>query len=137
MVGRRNMPVWCFKLFKFLVAGLPSFVIALPLNILLVEKLHLPKPVGYMVVLCMQVTVNFFVCRRFVFDPHPEKTLFQQFGHFFSGIIFFRIADWVLYSLLTSYFGLNYVAVQLANIFIFAILKFEFSKRVMEPEKNC
>jgi len=133
---KKNRQKWIIKLFKFLLVGLPAFILALPLNYYLVEKANIPIPVGYIIVLCMQVTINFFLCRRFVFDPHPDKTLFRQFWQFFSGIIVFRIADWALYTLLTGAFDLYYMGVQMANIFLFAIIKFQYSSMVMEQRKN-
>jgi len=80
----------------------------------------------------MQVTLNFFMCRWFVFKPPPGNGLWRPFARFFVGIALFRLADWAFYTLLVSGFGLHYLAVQIFNVFLFAILKFRFSKSVME-----
>ena len=124
------------KLIKFLLAGLPSFVIAIPLNWFLVEKVAVAKPISYAIVLLFQVTINFFICRIWVFKGRNDVSLIMQFISFMGGILLFRILDWSLYSFLTSVCGLYYLAVQLSNIVIFAFLKFGFSKRIMEERDN-
>jgi len=117
------------SLFKFGVSGLPSFLIAIPLNIFLVERVAIDKGVAYAVVITFQVTVNFFVCRYFAFNRKDTKSLWAEFGAFFSGIMIFRIADWGLYYFIVEVIGFpKYVLVQLINVFIFAILKFLFSE---------
>lgn len=124
------------KLIKFLLAGLPSFLVALPLNWLLVEKAELARPISYAIVLCFQVTVNFFVCRIWVFETKKDDSLLAQYLSFMAGIALFRLADWGVYTLLVSFAGLYYLAVQLANIVVFSFLKFGFSKRIME-QRSC
>lgn len=124
------------KLIKFLLAGLPSFLVALPFNWLLVEKAQLARPLSYAIVLFFQVTVNFFVCRLWVFDADRGRSLWKQYVGFMAGIAFFRLADWGVYSLLVSVFGFYYLAVQLANIVVFSFLKFGFSKKVMESGRK-
>jgi len=120
------------KLGGFLAAGLPSFALAVPLNWVLVEKLRWFEPVAYALVLLFQVTVNFFMCRWFVFVDRNEKHILLQFGQFVSGILLFRVADWALYSVLVKVFDFYFLAVQVANIFIFVILKFRVSQKIME-----
>lgn len=130
------MPCGTNRFIKFLLAGLPAFLFALPMNYILVEHAGVAIPVSYMIVLCIQVTINFFICRRFVFVPHPDVSIVSQFGQFFAGIILFRVADWGLYTLMTSAFGLYYIGVQVANILVFAVLKYRFSKWVIERVKH-
>ena len=120
------------KFVKFLLVGLPSFLVALPLNWFLVEKLSLNRPVSYAIVLFFQVSVNFFLCRFWVFDRTRKTSLVVQYFSFVGAIAFFRLADWGLYALLVEVFGFYYLAVQLFNIVVFAVLKFGFSKRIME-----
>ncbi len=130
------------KVVKFLAAGLPSFVLAVPLNLVLVARAGLPKAAAYAIVLLMQVSINFFLCRRFVFKGETQRSLPAQFGQFLLGISGFRLADWVLYSAavwgierytaIPEAWGSYYVLLQFANVVLFAALKFEFSRRVME-----
>jgi len=126
------------RLGGFLAAGLPSFILAVPLNWVLVKKLCWFEPAAYAVVLVFQVAVNFFMCRRFVFTNRKATPVLMQFIQFLSGILVFRLADWAVYTVLVSVCGFYFLAVQIANIFIFAVLKFKFSKKVMEqcPPSN-
>ena len=120
------------KMGGFLAAGLPSFIIAVPLNWFLVERLFWHESGAYALVLVFQVSVNFFMCRWFVFRNRKETAIWIQFYQFVAGILIFRLADWALYTILVRFAGLYFIGVQIANIFIFAILKFKFSQKVME-----
>ena len=119
------------KLVKFLAAGLPSFLVAVPLNWLLVTRWGCPKSPAYALVLLFQVTINFFMCRWFVFEKTSDKSLAAEFGAFVAGIAFFRLADWGVYYLLVNVAGFYYLAVQLVNVVLFSVLKFMYSERVM------
>ena len=89
-----------FDYLKFMAAGLPSFILAIPLNYMLVEWAAFPKSAAYALVLAFQVTVNFFMLRRYVFKGQTGRSLFSDFATFFSGIMLFRFADFLLYSAL-------------------------------------
>lgn len=117
-------------LVKFMAAGLPSFGLAVPVNYLLVSHAHLGKPLAYALVMAMQVTINFFMCRRFVFGEQGTGSLARQFGAFFTGIMAFRVADWLLYVLLVNIAGLYYLMAQILNVAVFGIAKFVFSEWV-------
>lgn len=119
------------KLVKFMAAGLPSFLLAVPLNYVLVDWLALPKGPVYAGVLLFQVTVNFFMCRWFVFEKNTTTPLWQEFATFSTGILLFRLADWCVYYVLVNVFGFYYLAVQLANVVIFSVAKFMFSERTL------
>jgi putative flippase GtrA len=116
----------------FLLAGLPSFALAIPLNWFLVTRMMWHETFAYALVLVIQVAVNFFMCRRFVFTDRKVTPMWHQFGQFMTGILFFRLADWALYSLLVSVFDFYFLAAQVANIFVFSVLKFKFSRKVIE-----
>jgi putative flippase GtrA len=119
------------QLFKFLAAGLPSFILAVPLNYLLAGILHIPKAPAYAVVLVFQITINFFMCRWFVFEKESATPLWKDFYVFTVGIAFFRLCDWLLYSFLVNTCGFYFLAVQLANVVIFSVAKFLFSERAL------
>jgi putative flippase GtrA len=122
-----------FKLFKFLAAGLPSFVVAVPLNYLLVDRADLHTGVAYALVLLAQVSVNFFMCRLFVFERTAIRPpIVKEFLAFVAGMAVFRLADWVVYYVLVNQVGVSYLAVQLSNVVFFAVLKFLFAERVMK-----
>lgn len=124
------------RLGAFLAAGVPSFLMAVPLNWVLVMQLGWNKSVAYALVLFVQVSINFFMCRWFVFTERKKNSIWMQFGQFLAGILFFRLADWLLYSLLVSVLGVYFLVAQIANIFIFAIMKYKFSKKVIEAKRE-
>lgn len=120
------------KLLTFLAAGLPAFLIAIPLNFLLVDRLHWPKPAAYALVLVIQVTINFFACVCFVFRRDTRRSMASQFALFMSGILIARLLDWGLYSLLVSILPIHYLLLQFFNVLLFSILKFLMARRAIE-----
>ncbi len=118
--------------FLFLLVGLPSFAVAIPFNALLVEKAGSPKWLAYALTLYLQVTVNFFFCRRFVFAPSQTKSIRRQYIEFLSVVAVFRGMDWVVYTTVVSTTQVHYVIVQCVNVVIFSLAKFFLSKRAIE-----
>jgi len=124
------------KFLRFLAAGVPGLLIAIPLNLLLVEILGLRKPIAYAVVLLVQVSVNFFFCLLFVFDRDKSRSLVTQYLGFLAVVGVARGMDWGLYVVLTSLVGLPYILVQLMNAFIFGVGKFVLTRRVIEQPRH-
>ena len=120
------------RLLAFVAVGAPSFLAAIPLNIVLVEYVKLPIALAYAIVLIFQVTINFLMCRRFVFEPNPDGSLWREFTLFVTGISAFRIFDWLLYTVLVYYFEWNFIAVQVLNICLFSALKFLYSEQIFQ-----
>jgi putative flippase GtrA len=120
------------KVFRFVLFGIPAFLIAIPLNWCLVEKLLWPKPAAYALVLVVQVTINFYVCIRFVFKRDISKSISSQFLLFMSGILAARVLDWGLYSILVKTTPIHYIAIQFFNVILFSIAKFTFARRTIE-----
>ena len=120
------------KLLRFLAIGIPAFIIAVPLNWYLVDYLFWSKHYAYALVLIVQVTINFFACVLFVFERDKSKNLFSQFLLFMSGILAVRMLDWALYSLLVRVTPVHYLVIQLANVFMFSLLKFGFARKIIE-----
>lgn len=120
------------KFFRFLLAGLPAALFAVPLNILLVETFALPKSLSYAVVLCAQIVVNFFICRSYVFRETGPPS-WSIFSRFFLAIGLIRFLDWLAYVSFLPYFGRLYFLLQIANLAIFAVLKFFLARFVLEP----
>jgi putative flippase GtrA len=123
------------KFLGFLLSGLPAFLVAIPLNYFLVEFLHLYKPLAYVLVLILQVSVNFLILRRFVFNTSKEDPILKQYVVFLGGIGLVRLLDLVCYTLFVEVFGFYYLGVQLANVVIFSVVKFMFSRSVLEKKK--
>ena len=121
---------------RLLLAGLPAFIVAFGLNYLLVKQFGMAKSLAYALVLVVQIVINFFVCRHWVFPVRPEDDSRHSFLIFFNGIALFRLADWGVYSLLTHYGRFPILAAQLFNVALFAFLKYEFARQVFERKKN-
>ncbi len=124
------------KFLLFLLVGLPAFIIAIPFNYVLVEFIHLYKPAAYIIVLLFQVTINFFMLRWFVFKSSKDHPVLRQYFLFLGGIGLVRLLDWACYSLFVEVFGFNYLLVQVSNVVIFSVIKFLFSKTVMEKKNT-
>lgn len=119
------------QLVRFVLAGLPAFVLAVPLNWALVRLAGVPKSPAYAIVLSFQVIVNFFICYYFVFEKAGERSLLSQFWQFTAGILAFRAMDWAVYSLGTSLLGVPFLVMQLVDVVVFMLLKYLFARRVM------
>jgi putative flippase GtrA len=115
-----------------MASGGPAFLLALPLNYLLVERAGLAVGPAYALVLVTQVTINFFVCRRFVFESGESASLAREFVEFVTGILGLRLADWLLYLWWVDWLGVYFLAAQVANVVVFALLKFRFAERVFD-----
>ena len=120
------------KVLRFVLYGIPAFLIAIPLNLVLVEKADLPEPLAYAIVLAVQITINFFVCVLFVFERDKSTSLRTQFLVFASGIMLARLLDWGLYAVMVRFTPIHYLAVQIMNVFLFSIAKFLFARRALE-----
>ncbi|KAF0198550.1 MAG: hypothetical protein FD166_1191 [Bacteroidetes bacterium] len=120
------------QLIKFGIAGLPSFLVAIPLNWFLVEKILLVKPVAYLITLFFQVTVNFILLKIFVFKSETQENVVKLYFEFLWGIAFFRLLDWSLYTLLVQNTKIYYLIIQIGNVVIFSLAKFFYSKKIME-----
>jgi len=115
-----------------MLVGFPSFLVAMLLNVFFVSNLQWNVPLSYAIVITMQVIINFFLCKKFVFENNSKKTLKVQFMMFVSGIAVFRLLDWVLYSILVEIVCLYFLYIQIFNILFFSVLKFFYSKTVFE-----
>ena len=120
------------KFIRFMISGLPSFLLAIPLNIFLVKVLALPYLVAYILVMLMQITINFFFLKRFTFHEAKELSVKRRFTLFMLGIILFRAIDALVYSALIKYLGLYYVLAQILNVGVFSLAKYLFSKHIFE-----
>ena len=120
------------KFFQFLAVGFPAFLIAIFLNYILVDYFLLHKWLAYALVLLVQITINFFACIFFVFKRDQDKKLINQFFIFMSGVSVVRVIDWLVYLVLTGFFGFYYIAVQIFNVIIFSVIKFNFTRRTIE-----
>ncbi len=123
------------RLLRFALAGLPAFVVAVPLNWALVTMAGLAKPGAYAIVLACQVLVNFFICYYLVFDRGDEPLL-RQLWKFSAGILVFRLLDWLVYSAGTRFLGVPFLLMQIVNVVVFVVAKYLFARRVMARQSE-
>ena len=122
---------------KFLAVGVPAFCLALPLNYALVEMLGFNRPAAYALTLVVQVTINFFLCRAFVFPQRGERSVAREFVEFLGSILGFRTADWLTYVFLVEAVGLPFLVVQVANVAIFALAKYAVAERIFRYDPTA
>jgi putative flippase GtrA len=124
------------KLLKFLGAGLPAFVVAVPLNFWLVDRVGWPKPLAYFLVLFLQVSFNYLMCKVFVFRSEGRRASVGEYAKFTSGLLLFRAFDWGLYVILVEYVGVYYLLAQISNVVIFSIAKFFFAEKLLSKPRR-
>jgi putative flippase GtrA len=122
-------------LVKFLASGFPALVLALVLNGILVEKAKLPIAAAYAIVLVLQTTVNFFLCRYWVFQGGGGRKIANSFTRFATGILVIRFLDWMVYNFLVAQMDLYFLAAQGINVVVYALVKFEFSRRLFAEKR--
>ena len=116
---------------KFLLAGAPSAFLAIPLNIILVEFGQLNKSISYLIVITFQILINFCFLKKYVFKNKKNELFIISFLKFYIGILIFRILDWFIYVKIISMFPNIYIIIQVLNIAIFSMLKFKYSKLML------
>ena len=87
------------KLFFFLIAGLPSFILAIFLNLYLVEVVEIDSIISYGIILIIQVIINFFINLKFVFNDNNSKSQLAKFVYFLILILIIRSMDWFFFVL--------------------------------------
>lgn len=132
MFGSLKRNIFIQKYTAFLLAGLPSFIIAIFINWLLVDFFEFNKLFSYAFVQLFQVVLNFFMCKFFVFKNKSKLNVINQFFQFITGIVFFRFLDWIIYSLIISNFDIYFIFVQVSNTIIFSLFKFLYTKNILE-----
>ena len=60
-----------------------------------------------------------------------KNNRFTSFIKFFFGIVIFRAFDLIIYSQLINLFPKLYILIQLSNIAIFSMIKFKYSKFIL------
>lgn len=117
---------------KFLLAGLPSASLAIPLNILMVEVGKVNKPFSYAIIIFFQILLNFYFINKYVFKSKKNTLVILSFLKFVFGILAFRILDWFIYIQFLTLFPNNYVIIQVVNIAIFSMIKFKYTKLILK-----
>ena len=121
------------QFFRFGLSGLPGFVLALALNILLIEVFHWPKPLAYLLVIWMQMTMGFIMCRVLVFPGAGKNSLVTAYVQFAVSMSLIRVVDWALYTSLVELARVPYVAAQISSTILFIGIKYFSAKAIFRP----
>ena len=103
------------------------------LNVSLIETFHWPKPLAYLPVVWMQMTVGFVMCRLLVFGDDLEKPIVAAYGQFALSMALIRIADWGFYTTLVESARVPYLAAQISSIGLFLVVKFISARAIFRP----
>ncbi len=120
---------------RFGMAGLPGFILAIPLNIALIEWAHWRKPLAYLLVVWMQMTAGFIMCHYFVFERDQRRSLLRAYLQFAGSMALIRTADWGTYTALVEWARIPYVLAQLCCTAIFLFVKFVSAKAIFRSRQ--
>ena len=112
------------KFFRFLLAGLPAALLAVPLNVALVGWAGWTKPWAYALVLVIQLSLNYCFCRWFVFEAPTKSSEVSAFSGFVLVVGFFRLLDWASYTFLVDRLDIWYGWLQVVNLMLFSFAKY-------------
>lgn len=124
------------EFFKFLLLGLPGYVIAVLLNISLTANSGLSLPSIYAVVLLIQVSTNYIFLSLFLFPSDRIETVASLLSNYFSfllSISLFRSLEWIMYSILVLNFPQSFIFIQTICIAGFSLSKYLVSKKILRP----
>ena len=125
---------WGMAVLRFLIWGVPGFIVALCLNATLVKLLGWPFPIAYAVALGVQLSINFVVCRVIVFPGSEPGTVVKQIGLFTGTSVLIRFVDLGVYSLITALLEIHFLIVQACNVLLFAVVRYSVVKWIFSPK---
>jgi putative flippase GtrA len=108
---------------KFILSGLPSFILALPLNYFLVTAINIDHEISYAIVILFQVAINYVLSMLFVFDVENVISA-TNLIHFVVVVGIFRLVDWWLYVFFINYTDLYFLFIQFQNVLILSVVKY-------------
>jgi putative flippase GtrA len=121
---------------RFGLSGLPGFLIAIAINVWVVERFHWPKPVAYVLVMWIQMSLGWLMCRTVVFRDGQNTSALGSYFQFALSMGIIRIADWLLYTTLVELVKVPYVLAQISTSAIFLFIKFLSAKAIFRPSSS-
>ncbi|REJ70033.1 MAG: hypothetical protein DWQ31_02110 [Planctomycetota bacterium] len=107
-----------------------SFFLVLGLTTLFVEIVDLGENLGFLIPLVIVFFLNFLACRYFIYR-NPHDSIVGQFIRFSISAIGFRVAEYLTYSLLVTYFGLWYFGVMIVVLPTSFVVKYLYFKVIV------
>jgi putative flippase GtrA len=119
---------------RYILGSAISFFINISLTVFLHEYLGLKEEVAFACGLTAVLIINFFIFRFFIFDSNSAP-LTEQFIHYSSLAVSFRLSEYLLFLLCHTYIGLDYKLVTIVTLAISAVAKF-FAYRFLFNKKS-
>lgn len=123
------------KMVRFGLFGFLLVIICFPLNYVLVEFVHLTKPVAYAFVISINLILGFVFNRNFVFED-TESTVSLPLALYVMAFFGIRGADWGFYIFQVKWLGVYYPIAQSINLFVFFIIKYLIYGLIMTKGKG-
>jgi len=116
---------------RFLYSGVVLTLYAFGLNLLLIERFHLYKPLAYALVILTQLLLGFVLNRFHVFNVGNASTRPLLFRYAVASFLF-RFTDWASFTIQVQYFSIFYIYAQLFNLGTIPIVKYFLYKKIFE-----
>lgn len=123
-----------WKFIQFGLAGVPGFILGIGLNVLLVDRLHWPKPVAYLPVMFLQTASGFLINHYFVFEGAERRPFMRAFLQFWGSMALVRAFDWATYTALVELARMPIVLAQITCTCIFLVVKFGFARIIFRSK---
>lgn len=111
------------RIVRFMVfcsLGAVSLGLSVGFNWTLVEVVGLSYGISYAFALIVQLALNYWFVRHLLFSTTQNASSVL----FIVGVIALRVLDWLVYGWIVSRFGYWFVAVQIGNVVVFAIVRY-------------
>lgn len=118
--------------FKFLLLGIPGFVITAAANFILVQYVEMNKTMAYLLVVFTKTSFNYFVCRKYMLQCEYNNLWHVTYFLFVPGILVIRAADLIVYSFLVYRLTIYFIFAQIHNVMWFSGIKYFVAKYVFQ-----
>jgi putative flippase GtrA len=120
------------KFAAFLATGVPAFLLAVPLNYILVNYIGLSHELSYVIVLLISQIINFVLVKIFVFRGWKKNSPQKQVLYFVVTTSLIRLLDWLVYVVMVEYASVYFIVAQLTNVVAFSVLRFCVNRIILK-----
>lgn len=111
--------------------GLPGLALAFGLNILFVTFFNWNVYATYILVLAIVTSLNYFIIDEIVFRGDKSRNRQQRIAGYTLIVVFSRLSEWVVYTLLIWLLGIFFLLAQLLVSLLFLVVKYFSFKKLM------
>ena len=123
------------QMFRYLINSGLSFGLNIGMTVFLAEIIQLPEEIAFLIALVVVFASNFLMLRYFVYEA-KEKSLKNQFVHYFFSVTGFRILEYLSFLFFHTWLKFEYRVVAIVVLTISAIVKFFFYRLIFEQKKT-